>query len=686
MKINKKLIGFLTVLLISSILFLNFSYKRESKKLALIIGISKYKKQWSRLNTETDVKLIKESLIKKGFEEENIIILKDSFATKKNIKNIFKEHLIDNAEEGDILVFHFSGHGQQVMDNNNDEADGYDESLVPYDADAIYTRKYTGQNHLIDDELNLMIYEARKKIGKKGSLMFIIDACYSGTISRGGNVVIRGDKDKLAPRSYKPILDVKFANTSGAYEVKKSDEKNLGKFVVFSGARQDQPNFETYDLENNPVGSLSLAFSRSIVKINKNTSYLKLFDQIKIEMAHLVPQQTPQAEGDLENKVFGGKTKEVKEYYMIKEQINDSIYIMNAGGLNGIFEGTTFSVYDINTKKIKKKNKKVSGYVIKSTEFDSEIVIKSDFKLEELKRSIIYIDNQSFGPLEVNILLDLENKNRVARILKNHKLIEIVEEENVYNADAIIKKTLNKFKENILHFIIKNEDDTISVKIENDKAKTIAHAIEKEMIFFSKAKYIRSLNLINPDLDVQLEVLPVEYQLINRRPKVTKIYEEKSKIKKNGQLVFDEGDVVILQIINKGNFTAFFSVIDISPDNSISVLIPDKKTPASDVKILPKDTIIFKTQLMLIGKPFGNDMLKVVASRKPIDNLRKIVSSPEERKIMKSLTNRAFISHLEELMLNTMDGTGTRGLTPLSIPISEINIYSKILNIRPKQK
>ncbi len=680
MKLNQNIKKFLTLFLSFSILFLGFSYKK-SKKLALIVGISKYQRQWGKLNTETDVKLIKETLIKKGFKKENIVVLKDKEANKKNITKVFKEHLIDQAEEGDILVFHFSGHGQQVIDLNNDEADGYDEALVPYDANAYYSKNYKGENHLIDDELNLMIYDARKKIGEKGSLMFIIDACYSGTISRGKNATSRGARGKLAPRSYNPVLNVNLTTTSGAYEVKKSNEKNLGKFIVFSGARQDQTNYETYDSDNNPVGSLSLAFSRSLVKTTKNTTYLKLFDQIKIEMANLAPNQTPQAEGHLNNKIFGGKAKKVEEYYMIKEKINDSTYIMNAGGLNGIFEGTTFSVYDIATKKIKKKNRKTYGYVIKSNEFFSEIVImKSDFKV---KNSIIYIDNQSFGPLQANIFLDLKDKKKVIKLLKDHKLIKILEEKNIYNADAIIKKTLNKNKENILQFFIKNEEDIISINIKNDKAKTIANAIEKEMIFFSKAKYLRSLNLKNSDLNVQLEVLPVEYKFIGNVPTVTKMYEEKSKLTENGQLAFEEGDIVIFQIINKGNSTAYFSVIDIAPNNSILCLIPSEKIPASDIKIAPNDTIIFKTQLMRIKKPFGNDMLKVIASKKPIDNLRKIISNPEERKIMNNDRNHIIISPFEKLMLNTMNGTVSRSL---SVPINEINIFSKILNISPKTK
>ena len=678
MKSNQKNILNFTFFFLFSVFFFQFSYAKN-KKLALIVGISKYQRQWGKLNTEIDIKLIKETLIKKGFKEENIVIIRDEQATKENIIRNFEEHLINQAEKGDILVFHFSGHGQQVIDMNNDEADGYDEALVPYDANAYYTRKYKGENHLIDDELNVMIYNARKKIGTKGSLMFIIDACYSGTISRGNNMISRGAKGKLAPRGYKPKLNIKIAQTSGVYEIKKEDEKNLGNLIVFSGARQDETNYETYDNDNNPVGSLSLAFSRSMSKINKNTSYSKLFDKIKIEMVNLSPQQTPQIEGNLDYLIFGGKAKETEDYFMIKEKINDSIYVINAGGLNGIFEGTTFSVYDIIKKK--KERKKATGYVIKATEFDSKVLIKYNFKETELNKNIIYINNKSFGALKINVFLDLKRKNKIGRFFKKHQLIKIVKEENIYNADVIIKDSLNKSGETFLQFNVKNNEEVFTLKVKNKKVKTIAKAIEQEMKYFSRAKYLRSINLVNPDLDVQVEVLPVDYELVNRRPVVTKIYTEKSKLAKNGQLIFNKDDVVILQIINKGSSIAYFQIIDIQSDNSISMLIPDENTPASDIKILPNDTIIFKTQLMQINEPLGNDMLKVIASKEPIDNLRKIISNTKARQEIKS--TRSKISPFEELILKTMDGVGTRGLTPFSVPINEINIYSKILNIRP---
>ena len=66
------------------------------------------------------------------FQEKNIAVVRN--VTRKGFENAFKRYLIDRVQRGDIAYFHYSGHGQQIADDNGDEADGYDETLVAIDA------------------------------------------------------------------------------------------------------------------------------------------------------------------------------------------------------------------------------------------------------------------------------------------------------------------------------------------------------------------------------------------------------------------------------------------------------------------------------------------------------------------------------------------------------------------------
>ncbi|HMA66522.1 MAG TPA: caspase family protein [Desulfosalsimonadaceae bacterium] len=66
---------------------------------------------------------------------------------------------------GDIFVFYFSGHGGQQPDQNGDEMDGKDETLVAYN------------RQIVDDELSSIWYKFRAGV----RIVMISDSCNSGT-------------------------------------------------------------------------------------------------------------------------------------------------------------------------------------------------------------------------------------------------------------------------------------------------------------------------------------------------------------------------------------------------------------------------------------------------------------------------------------------------------------------------
>lgn len=168
---------------------------------ALLIGIGDYPSDsgWNRIHGNNDVEIIRSSLLRQGFPENQISVLIDSSATKKNILASFMA-LTSHVRPGDIAYIHFSGHGQQVTDLDGDEEDGFDEAWIPYDAKKVYEAGvYEGQNHLIDDELNTLLSKLRVRIGSKGKIIVVADACHSGSGSRGNDedIFIRGTRDKF---------------------------------------------------------------------------------------------------------------------------------------------------------------------------------------------------------------------------------------------------------------------------------------------------------------------------------------------------------------------------------------------------------------------------------------------------------------------------------------------------------
>ena len=164
----------------------SFAYKKH----ALLVGISDYENnkavkqdnRFNNINGKTDVNLMAPVLQKQGFQVKKLV---NREATHNAIITNLKS-LASKCSAGDIVYIHFSTHGQLVEDLNGDEADGWDEAIIPYDAQKMYRKGvYEGQNHLLDDELSIYVDKIRKRLGETGMLYVVIDACHAGTSSRG---------------------------------------------------------------------------------------------------------------------------------------------------------------------------------------------------------------------------------------------------------------------------------------------------------------------------------------------------------------------------------------------------------------------------------------------------------------------------------------------------------------------
>ena len=167
-------------------------------------------------------------------------------ATKLNIIAALTR-LKKECQLGDRVYFHFSGHGQPMTDANGDEENGYDESMVPYDAGRFYQKgKYEGENHLIDDEYNQLLVDIKQKLSATGQLFVAIDACYSRGMERGSNDdeiedidilhSARGTNDSF---EFDKDIPITIAN--------KPLPKSLhvgGKLTVVSACKENERNYE----------------------------------------------------------------------------------------------------------------------------------------------------------------------------------------------------------------------------------------------------------------------------------------------------------------------------------------------------------------------------------------------------------------------------------------------------------
>lgn len=176
------------LIFIAVIFFCFQSTMTAQTRRAFLVGINNYepkepirktqcRKKWKNLHgCINDVEAIKGILVSRFyFKQGDIHVLKNEEATRNNILSGIKTHLIKEAAPGDTCVFYFAGHGSRIKNSKSNEPDKKDETLVPADW-------YRGVGDIRDKELKKLF---NRVMDKKANLTVIVDACHSGSISRG---------------------------------------------------------------------------------------------------------------------------------------------------------------------------------------------------------------------------------------------------------------------------------------------------------------------------------------------------------------------------------------------------------------------------------------------------------------------------------------------------------------------
>ncbi len=155
------------------------------RKRALLVGVNNYPDtRWITLEgAVNDVKLQQELLIHRfGFQSDQILLLTDHEATRENILQAFEEHLIKWAQPGDVVVFHFSGHGSQVFDPDQIFQDGQVSTIVP--VDSILPPGYPNKGGKVNDITGHTLWLLMQAINTE-NVTFILDSCHSGGARKG---------------------------------------------------------------------------------------------------------------------------------------------------------------------------------------------------------------------------------------------------------------------------------------------------------------------------------------------------------------------------------------------------------------------------------------------------------------------------------------------------------------------
>ena len=635
-------------------------------KLALIIAVGEYPaaSKIPPIASTNDIKYIKTALSRNGFEEKNIDTLINSKATKAAILNALTQ-LSKKAKQNDIVVIHFSCHGQQIRDQKTielgkDEDDGYDEAFLPYDAMAKYSPTgYKGQNHLRDDDLYPILLNIRKKLGAAGSLLVLLDACHSGTGTRSESfAVTRGEPIPFAnpENPLDSVINLSAAGGLGFFDAMSDSVSNM---VVISASSPHQVNKQLI-INNEELGSLSYSFYKALSEMTAGNTYQLLFEKIRATMQAFIPEQIPMIEGNKQQLIFSGQyqAKENKVYVRVgyKESTGteDSVFTVDKGLLDNIAKGTRCKIY-------KAESKEVYTYaVIKRVEnFRSYGIAEKSLKKDELYE--VQMDEESYGNLEAGLKLsfteaDAKSKlleKQVKQLIKPYSFLKISDKPDfqleVKNSkDGKIAALTDRNNKTVWSASLLNRDS-----LSDEEKKQLILDIKKAL----RIKYLRTM----PDGGelaqyVTAEIIPAK------------------EYNKAAGIELEIGDGYALHVRNNGSQNLYYTVLDIYPDDNVEIMYPYSGKEPADY-IVEKNNVVVRKLAVSKGSPPGLEFLKIIVSKEPMD-LRSVFEKKITRDNMQS-----FQTVLDDLFNEKQGKAATRGdisnIKPEEIGIISVSFIIK---------
>lgn len=216
-----------------------FSKGTTQKRQALIVGVSDYAGSSADLGgIERDVARMKQLFTSWGFDIK-VLYDNDSMDIMEQL-NSYTHKLGSD----DFFAFYYTGHGSRLKDENGDESDGKDETLVLSDGNI--------NKHLIDD----ILYQKFNSIKAKKLIFF--DSCHSGTAFRSLN-----QKSQPKTINAKDVTESFVMSSSKGMKVADNMNRGNGEFIVFSSSQDTEESLAT------PTGSL---FTNSLSEVFSDTN------------------------------------------------------------------------------------------------------------------------------------------------------------------------------------------------------------------------------------------------------------------------------------------------------------------------------------------------------------------------------------------------------------------------------
>ncbi len=658
-----------------SILFplLSTSLSGQTKR-ALIFAIGNYPDDsgWVAISSARDDSLVQKALRDQQFTD--IRVVRDKGATIAGIKNALND-LVNRSAVGDVVVIHFSSHGEQVEDLDGNKPDGLEESIVSYEAkQPPYGTEPTReevlklrQGYFLDNVFGTYVDKLRAKLGKNGDVAIFLDLCYAGTGTRG-TARVRGGKAPLVSRGF---YSRKHAITADNKQVLTLlNESNMASYVVIGAARANESDNETYDDTRHSIGPLSYAITKVFANLEPGMTYRTLFAKIQSVMNSKLPDQHPVLSGNGQDRtLFGGSFIAQKPYILI-DKIKGNDLTLAGGKFAGLDIGAKIAVYPAGTNSPMGIKPLTTGTVTKAELYTAGVHLDSDPGLKEAALGWVFITQQAFKTEMLNVSI----ANNIATVSRGKEPASAFSPNELLRLQKALKslpsvKLSDRPDINIARGK-NNSVDSIIISSTGAAFDTIANASKDTARLKNKIKtyirycFLKDLNVNDPDADLEVKLLPV----VNGNPDTNYVHLSDTS--------FTAGDKMVIWVNNKSGKNLYVNILDMQPDGIINAILPNNSARifADDLLVPAGASFAFTKYVITLAPPCGKEIFKIFASTDRID-LESIANS-------NGAGRRGNLKPFERLVQQSFN---SRSTTDQNIGTADGSSYNLYFDIKPKQ-
>ncbi len=637
--------------------------QEKAGKFALLVAIDDYGaahtpsvpegQQWAALHgTVNDVALLAVELKQRGFE---VAMVSNKDATRKGIIDAFRVHLADKvkAGRGDVVFFHYSGHGQQIPDDNGapDEVDGYDEALVPYDNRG--THDYS--NHLRDEQLGGLVKELASRTP---NVIISLDSCHSGTGTRGAMARRGGPAVHPPAKARGPAAE----EGSGLLEpvgTRGAGEKRYG-YVLLSATLPTQYAREVQDPDTKQnMGVFTWGLIRALRRSGPTTTWRDLMDQVAVEVTGRVTDQNPQLEGDLDNLIFSGSWAPSPPYFKVQPKGNDGLFRVDAGRLHGLTLGSVLGLYPPGSGAMDPARPALKATVTRLEVGAAWATPEGEAKGFEFGGRAIEILSQH-TPSLLRVLIPKAGAG-LTKGIEGLKFAATVAPDKAADPRGNPAWDVKLVVDGGLVSIQRADGTPVPIPQGPEREMAASLPLEGAAEGVAQALNVefrrrRLLALVNDDAgsraDVTMAVKHVDaIPVPGGAPKITKVHGDVSR---DGTGALKIGAIVQFEVHNRSERDLHFSIVELSADGGIDVIYPVDGMRTGENKLGAKQRRGLSEVLFMMAPPKGSVTWKVIATEDDVDfkALALKVKSGSTRG-----ATRGAESPLAQLMEMAMDGT-----------------------------